>query len=68
MSKKMDVIPDADTKVVPSLPHVCAPEYTRLCTQVHKKRELSMSEGLRVERESRKIVKSRSGWTCDFVI
>lgn len=68
MSKKMNVVPDADTKVVPSLPHVCAPRYARWCTQVHKKMELSMSEGLRVECESGKIVKSRSGWTCDFVI
>lgn len=68
MSKKIHVIPNVDTKIVPSLPHVCAPEYTRLCMQVHKKTKLSKSEGLRVECESRKILKSRSGWTCDFVI
>lgn len=68
MSKKMDVIRNADTKVVPFLPNVCAPKYTRLCTQVHKKMELSMSEGCRVECESGKIVKYRAGWIWNFVM
>lgn len=64
----MDGIPDADTKVVLWLPQVCAHVYTRIYTQVHKKSELSMFEGLRVDYKSGKTVKYRSGWTWSSMV